>query len=266
MFLKYLKQNTEKKLAAAKEGINLDLFIMNRHFLVEKEPIPHIIVDNFFTENVYKELVSYFRQCFDNGLVEGMDSDRFHPFLNLKGAFAYDGYIRSLRYGENKVLDILFSAEWNLLFSKIFNQQTDWCTQTAFHYHPPNNRTGFVHHDYVSKKFMSNNKLPNGVITGEVPTYKKDDPRVYTSMRIVSLLYYLNNDSWKGGDGGETGLYLTKEGSPVKLIEPVNNRLFAFQISPRSFHAFQKNFKPRSSIVQWFHVDPEWCEKKYGFM
>ena len=266
MFLKYLKQNTEKKLAAAKEEINLDLFIMNRHFLVEKEPIPHIIVDNFFTENVYKELVSYFTQCLDRGLVEEMDSDSFHPFLNLKGAFAYDGYVHSLRYGENKVPDILFSVEWNLLFSKIFNQQTDWCTQTAFHYHPSNNRTGFIHNDYASKKFMSSNKLPNGVIAGEVATYKKDDSRIYTSTRIISLLYYLNNDSWKEGDGGETGLYLTKEGSPVKLIEPVNNRLFAFQISPRSFHAFQKNLKPRSSIVQWFHIDPAWCEKKYGFV
>lgn len=265
MFFNQVKLNLEKKISALNEGVVLDDFLLSQNFELKKIPFPHVVIDNFFKNDVYNDLVSYFKNCLEKGLSEEMDKDRFHPFLNLKGEMAYDGYVRTPRFGENKTFDLFYTAEWNLFFSRMFKQQTDWFTSVAMHHHPAGNKTGFVHSDYASKKFLISNKLNNGVIPYEM---EKDDKNVnlITGIRIISIIYYLNNDDWQWGDGGETAFYKTKDGVTLKLVEPINNRLLAFQISPTSLHAFQENFKPRSSIVQWFHTDPEWCKKKFGFV
>jgi len=261
--LSTLKQNVEKRAGVQKEEIDLSQFLTRSEFEKIESPFPHVVIDDFFKKEHYEALLGYFNSVYERGLVETNDPLKFHPFLNLKGKFAYDGYVHSPKLDELHSFHPFFSVAWNMLFSSLFRQPTGWSTSTALHYHPPGDKTGFIHHDYASKVFSPEDRLPNGVIyrstEGEHLSFFKE-------RRIISLIYYLGNEAWKEGDGGETGLYESIDGNPVKLIEPRNNRMLAFQISPKSFHAFQKNHTPRSSIVQWFHINERWAQEKYGYL
>ena len=73
----------------------------------------------------------------------------------------------------------------------------------------------------------------------------------------MAILFFLETDGWKEGDGGETGLYSADGKTLLKKVAPLNNRLLAFQISPLSMHAFQKNNTERNSVVQWLHAPAE---------
>jgi len=79
-------------------------------------------------------------------------------------------------------------------------------------------------------------------------------------------MFYLANKPWQEGDGGETGLYANyNKNSLVKKIAPVNNRLFAFEISPVSFHGFLNNKKSeRNTITHWIHQEPTSVFRKFG--
>lgn len=265
-FLRAAKQTIDKERAALKQNFDLGAYLNATDFEVTASPFPHVVVDNFFKDDICKALLKHFTSVLDRGFSEKDDQTRFHPFLNLKGEYEYDGYVYVPQRGESETLDVFFSVAWNLLFSKLFRKPTSWCTSLAYHHHSVGDRTGFVHHDYAFKRFSPRDRLSNGVIFREQTNNHPGDTTLYQEMRIITLLYYLGGHVWEEGDGGYTGLYQTKEGSPVKLVVPKNNRLLAFQISPKSFHAFQKSFKPRSSIVQWFHIDPAWCKKKFGFV
>jgi hypothetical protein len=269
-FLRTVKLNIDKRRGALAE--EFDLFTaLNQSaskLQVLNNPFPHIIIDNFFRQPVYEGLRDHFTRVLQRGLSETNDPTRFHAFVDLRGEFQYDGYLYVPRFGEEKNLQIFFSLAWNLIFSKLFDQPTSYCTTLAYHHHPTGNKTGFVHHDYSTKWFSHDDALPNGVIfrSHDKERLRGEEPRAFPQVRTIALIYYLDDATWHSGDGGETGLYQSKVQSPIKLVAPLNNRLLAFQISPKSFHAFQENFKPRSSIVQWFHFNHNWCLRRYGVM
>ena len=243
----------QKGALAAKENISLSDFtsVKAKDVAVENDPFPHIVVDNFFNPQTYQSLCDQFDQVKAKGLSleKQADFDRFHAF-NMD----YDGYL----YVPNPTLDssnplsLFYSLEWNNFFSKIFNQFTTFETSFAFHHHPPGDKTGFVHHDFVDKRFLKSLVLPNGVIAREMGNVGD-----IVSHRIISLLIYINNPEWHEGDGGETGIYSADGKRLLKKVPPVNNRLFAFQTSPKSMHAFQANTKDRNCLVQWFHIPTE---------
>ncbi len=248
--LRALKEEIDKHRGALKEDFSLHDYMQTQDISVEAFPFPHIVVDNFLKDEIYERLLKHFQSVLDRGFSQEADSTKFHPFLNLRGKYEYDGYMYVPRPEEEPALEIFFTLAWNLFISKIFRQSTGWCTSLAYHHHSIGDRTGFVHHDHASRHFLPDDKLSNGIIFRE----NGKTPSALQEVRAIALLYYLGGDVWREGDGGETGIYTSEKESPIKLIAPKNNRLFAFQISPRSFHAFQKNVKPRSSIVQWFHV------------
>ena len=255
-FLRTAKLALEKEISVLKEDFSLHDYIQAPIPSVELSPFPHIVADNFFKEETYEKLLKHFNSVRDRGFSEQDDPMRFHPFLNLKGEYEYDGYVYVPRPEEEPALNIFFSLSWNLFLSKLFKKSTGWCTSLAYHYHPAGDRTGFVHHDQVSHTFSPADALANGVIfrTRAPISGVGHDASVFKEMRSIALLYYLGDNTWQEGDGGETGLYLSKGELPMKLVVPKNNRLFAFDISHKSFHAFQANGKPRSCIVQWLHT------------
>ena len=257
-----LKDTYAKKREALAEGLNLDAFVTNQKIVVEQEPFAHIVVDDFFTPQFYAEIERYFKRVRARGLTEEWSDEQFHPFLELrqKGKeWEYDGYVCTPLAGDDPVLKLFFSLEWNLFFSNLFDQPTDWATAFALHHHPPGNRTGFIHNDYSAKFFSRANTLPNGVVYREMLDQAHAS---FASMRVIALILYLGDATPE--EGGGTGLYGVKGTTPVKVVEPRANRLFAFQISPKSFHAFQTNQAERNSLIQWFHKDQAWCQKRYG--
>lgn len=244
------------------EGFDIRSILNKTSFPVSNDPFPHIIVDDFLKDEPYRRLLAHFNSVVARGFSEGGDYKRFHPFFNLTGKYAYDGYLYIPDAREPIMPVFPYTVAWNLLFASMFKRPTGWCTSFAYHYHPPHNRTGFVHSDFSSKMFSPVDRLRNGVIFRDregpqtVPTFKEQ--------RTIALIYYLGNDDWKEGDGGETGLYVSETSTPATLVAPKNNRLLAFEISPKSFHAFQENKTVRTSIVQWFHVDEQWGNSHYG--
>lgn len=248
------KANTyfQKLVLLKRENISLDDFILRKRksTCVEKTPFPHVVIDDFFKPDIYQKLCEGFNKKLQDGLSDKeYDNLKFHLF-----EIDYDGYVYtpSATIDPTNPLSIFYSLEWNLFFSKLFNQHTTFETAFAFHHHSPGDRTGFVHHDYTDKNFVSSSRMPNGVI----PVNNKNKGDV-VSRRIIALIYFLNNDGWKDGDGGETGLYSEDKKTLLKKVAPLNNRLLAFQISHNSMHAFQQNKKNRNSFVQWFHILPQ---------
>ncbi len=213
------------------------------------EPYLHVVIENFFKPEMYTALCKKFSEVKDRGLSDNTKSSdtQFHTFT-----IDYDGYVFNPAgtLDPQNPLRIFYSLAWNNFFSTLFGQFTTFETRFAFHHHPAGDRTGFVHHDFVDKPFSPTKRLANGVI------YDKADSGNVPKRRIISLLYYLNNEEWHEGDGGETGIY-TPEKTLIAKVPPKNNTLFAFHISPRSMHAFQGNKKERNSFVQWFHLPPE---------
>jgi len=78
------------------------------------------------------------------------------------------------------------------------------------------------------------------------------------------MLYYFNNkNTLQEGDGGGTGVFRTYDmNSLVKEVKPINNRLFAFEISPKSYHGFIGAKFDRSAMVSWFHSSPSYMVKR----
>lgn len=267
--VKAVQDTFAKKRAALSESISLDDVLTTRDLVVNQEPFPHIVADNVFKPEFYARIEQSFASVRGRGLSEEADASRFKPFLELKKKgkeWEYDGYVYVPSPSKDAALASLYSLEWNLLFSRLFNQPTDWTTSVAFHHHPPGNRTGFIHNDYAPKLFSTRNMLPNAVIHTEQPAPGGADASVFRTMRVIALLIYLGNEPWQEGDGGGTGLYAGKGMLPAMVVEPRRNRLLAFQISPKSFHAFQENKTERNSITQWFHMNSAWCGRTYGHL
>lgn len=238
----------------AKEDIQLSDFtdVRLEDIKVISEPFPHIVVDNFFKPEVYEALCQQFNEVKAQGLSneKRVELTKFHSF-----DMDYDGYVHvpAPTLDATNSRRLFYSLEWNTFVSKVFHQFTTFETSFAFHHHPSGDKTGFVHHDFVDVHFFPTPILPNGVIAGERPK----DAQTVARRRAISLLIYINNEEWQEGDGGETGIYAADKVTLLKTVPPVNNRLFAFQTSPISMHAFQTNKKERNCLIQWFHIPPE---------
>ncbi len=232
-------------------------------------PYRHVIIDDIFTKEFYGELCAYFNRKKAEGLYETRTRGQFHAFTDTEQP--YDGYVFSVTYQPGEPINFFFSNEWNLYFSQLFNRPTDQTTAIGLHFHKKGDRTGWVHNDYSLKRFDTKNVLENKVvsvpyITGEesdAAEQKTPESTTFLSRRAITILYYLDNVASEGVDvGGGTGMYSTLESTePTKIVAPKNNRLFAFEVTPKSYHAFQENHTDRSSLAQWFHIDNDWCKK-----
>lgn len=247
---------------ARREGIDLGRYLRTTQIPIVEEPFRHIVVDDFFVPEVYAALLAHFNAVMARGMTQEGDPRRFHPFLTLTGKFAYDGYLYIPHFREPGGPAFLYSFTWKDFFSSLFGHKTVDCTVVAYHHHPVGDKTGFVHNDFTLKQFAPEDVTGQGMIWRDREGAQQVP--VFTKKRSIAILYYLGNDAWKEGDGGETGLYLPGATEPVVKIAPKNNRLFAFEISPRSFHAFQRNKTSRDSIIQWLHVDDVWANARYG--
>jgi Rps23 Pro-64 3,4-dihydroxylase Tpa1-like proline 4-hydroxylase len=82
------------------------------------------------------------------------------------------------------------------------------------------------------------------------------------------MIFYLLNDGWQSGDGGETGLYDSADADidcPIVRCPPINNTLIAFECTPRSFHSFISNRRiPRISIIMWAHRPKQEALEGFG--
>ena len=71
----------------------------------------------------------------------------------------------------------------------------------------------------------------------------------------MAMLFYLCNEGWQEGDGGETGLFESVNSiEPCITVAPRNNSILFFECTPRSYHSFLANpGLERNSIIMWVH-------------
>jgi hypothetical protein len=143
----------------------------------------------------------------------------------------------------------------------------------GLHSSPAGSRTGWIHTDLCSGWFDESEGAPPPFPRREKVDYftgaaKSEDARPMEYVRGATMIYYLCNDDWKPGDGGETGLYgSSKVGSraPCYLLPPLNNTALVFECSPHSYHRFIANpGRERNSIILWLHTTVGKAESMWG--
>lgn len=237
--------------------------VMNEHegVAVKTEPYRYVVIDDFFTPDFYQKLVDDFRVILNRGFSETKVHDKFSRFPK------YDAYGFTPDPKEYSAVNIMRTPEWKQYFAELFGRPLTNDEIMAYHHHLPGSASGWVHSDYSLCSFVEN-PLSNGINSWFYDCTYEDSsedkqPGTKKVMRAITILYYLDTEG-DGKFGGETGVYSTPD-TLVEKVAPVNNRLFAFECSPHSFHAFQQNRTyPRNTITQWFHDEPERTFKKFN--
>lgn len=231
-----------------------------------ESPVRIRIYDDFFSPQVYQALCDRMQEL--------IKKDGFTRF-NFKGQTSsrpYDAFFAEVAAAD----DPLFNSIWNLpiyyFFLKAFNFPLMPHFSASFHYHLPGSDTGEVHSDFCVESFRQK-RLNTGLYTNlnlclSQPINRVEDlesEKIFIGARAIGLLYYLNNDDWKPEHGGETAFFASSESSSlIKKVEPINNRLLMFEVSPISFHAFQKNhFTPRCSFTSFLYTSPDNAEARF---
>ena len=142
----------------------------------------------------------------------------------------------------------------------------------GMHRHMPPSKPGWAHTDFAIVSFpnIAPNYAGQRVYFHNCGCNYSDDsrdrqPNTIKTARAVACLYYCANRDWLPGMGGETGIFLPDGKTLVASVPPRNNLLFAFEISPLSFHAYLgSQAMQRSSYIWWYHASPGYLAKRHS--
>lgn len=249
----------KKEYYLSKEHYKLDT-IFNPHARITREinPYPYIVIDNAFTQEFYASFCEYHASLLKRGLSETPTGSRYYPFTYVTGYLEkYGGYFYPPKLQEHPALDFFFSHTWREYIENLCETKVNLFISTTLHLHTANNPTGWVHTDNQEVFFDTGDALSNGMIS-------QSNNRNYFShatKRSIAVLFYHNNDTWKEGDGGETGIFNNPKENPTVKVSPVSNRLLIFPIHNKSYHAFLSNNVNRNALVQWFHKEERTLKK-----
>jgi hypothetical protein len=214
-------------------------------------------------------MVAQFQELLQRGLSETHVSGKFAR--NIKG---YDAYALSFSPALDGPLAIFVSREWHDMLARLLGIEATGDINGGFHHHLPGSGSGRPHNDLNPGWFVDSPRT-DGI---NVSNYEKCDynsGQIYKpglkareTVRAAALLFYLNNPSWRQGDGGETGLYLDAGQAvdqPSEAPPPVDNSLLLFECTPHSYHAFLQNHRnPRNSLIMWLHRTKAEVERRWG--
>lgn len=237
-------------------------------------PFPHIIIDHFLNEPWRSAIVAAFRTRLNKGVSETHDPHTFSRSPNAKGSlgatYIHDAYGHILELNEPRFSLFYSQVLRNFIQQRVSNELGPY-VHGSFHHHKEESLSGHVHSDYALVNFLKSQMLnglhPFTALGGTLMSrgQRVNVPNVVQVARSVALIYYFGNPEWRAGDGGETGLWEQNSGQPKIKVEPIDNRLLVFEVSPKSYHAFISNRRgERNTIILWYHSDPKWMESKYG--
>lgn len=233
-------------------------------------PFRHFRATDVFDEHTYQALSHQFNLILETtaGKRDGRYKMRPAPGNN-------DGLILGLTNKLAAAFPPLFTEAWLRSLAALFDLPFLPRVEGALHSNPQGSRTGWIHTDCCSAWFDESLCTP-GVLTlpprGRCNYFTGQAKVAGTSpaeyIRAATMIFYLCNDGWQNGDGGETGIYNAAHETPdtsVTLIPPINNSLFFFECSPHSFHRFIGNpGRTRNSIILWLHSPIEAAEARWG--
>lgn len=255
-----LKNRISSKVTELKENIYLDkatqFDIEEVKKMVINDPFRYVIIDNFLSKEYSEGIGKFLRNKLKAGLSKNpRDNSKFHPFFYRDRT--YDGYRYTPSYEENIYFDFFLSKSMISYVSSIFGIRVNNKLSIAAHFHPVGDKSGWVHNDHSINSFLKSKQNPNGLTIGGNQYFESD--RIDSNLlglRTIAFIYYINNEKYRYGDGGETGLFRTdSEDSLFKKVEPLDNRMLIFETSSNSYHAFLENTKERFCIVGFLFSD-----------
>lgn len=238
--------------------------INRREAVVEKFPFPHVVLDGFFTDAFHEAICAAFEK-----LRAGGTSETFRPSMLSKFP-GYDAYCWVFDPNASYPLDIFYSRQLRDYFAELFDIPLTDELVVEFHHHEVGSREDAWHDDFNFAYFVESGRLKQGLNPWYFQCNYMDASAPLLPVaaaplervRAVAFIYYFGRDEYHAGSGGETGLGITDdetgEVSLLRAVEPVPNRLLAFEISLQSHHKFMTNFSAeRNTIIGWYHVTIE---------
>jgi hypothetical protein len=233
-------------------GRQSDGYLANPVWCVREAPFKHCVVEGLFTPAVHQNLCS----AFDRRMAEAGDS--------AKRSSSYDASIVSLRESDRAPFFPFLELDFLSRLAAAMELEVSFEVDAAIHRHPPGSRSGWVHTDYNPGWFAraagSGELVLADMARCNYRSGKVGDESVtpVLRMRHLTLIYYLGNDDWRKGEGGETGLYSDLQ-QPVErpdiIVPPHSNSMLMFECSPVSLHAFLSTRRVRNSIILWLHCE-----------
>lgn len=247
--------------------MDLSALLSRRTFWRRTDPFPHVIAKDVFAAAFAGELEASFRAVLGRGRSPVRDLERFSRSVPGYGAYVYN-----LGPETEGPLSVFLSRPFHDMLACLFGVRATLDVDAALHHHDRQSPSGWIHNDLNPGWFVDQPR-PDGVNASDarVCDYQKGISSVGApreTVRAVAMMYYLANDPWAPGDGGETGLYSSQRDPverPLLRVPPLNNTLVAFACSPNSYHAFLENRRSaRSSVVVWLHRPKAEVVERWG--
>ena len=240
----------------------IELFNPNLSGEYFNQPYEHIRLFNIFNDKTYQEMCD----C-----AEKLCSKVDNNIYSASGASKKYAKIADMQANDarNKGYSFFTSEIFRNFVSKIFDLKLTRFFTSSCHLHEGdmNNPSvlGWPHTDlnicqFIKNEsednYLNNMQYNNYLYTSANMDYNPDD--VEYVIRSAAFLFYLNNkENLKNEDGGGTFIYNHENNhSMIKTIPPINNSLFLFKVSKKSFHGVQPSIFNRYVNVNWFHSDP----------
>jgi hypothetical protein len=224
------------------------------------DPFRYILIDNFLPEAQNAALRDHFKRTLDAGMGEDGAHDKF------RYRKVYDINLFWPQPSLDAPYSAFYSKSYFEMLRTLFRVPLSNDTIVMYHHHGASNNDDYIHNDFAEGHFMDE-PLPNGINPWHFQCTHSAPPEsehTRTMARAMAGLYYLNNE-WKPGDGGETAFFRSHNpDSLVRKIEPLNNRLVVFDVTPTSWHNYLKSSAPsRDSVAQWFFIPMDECRKRF---
>jgi hypothetical protein len=231
---------------------------------IYQEPYKHIIIDNLFKPEIYEKISKKLPELIAR-------RDKPHGQVGSNPNLIYDAIIYGLIDNDcSEGFDFFIDPFWKNYLSEllgiIYNQHTAY----AAHFHKGSiqspSRNGWTHRDIgICSAIDTPNKEVKIISDCEYADDSNLQPHTTKIIRSTAILFYINNIEIPTlDDGGGTGVFKDMQfSSLVKTVLPINNRIFAFEISPESYHAFIGAKFDRSTLIQWFHSNPSYYFHKH---
>ena len=231
-----------------------------------RAPFRHWRATSVLDDQTYQRVASAFKSAFT-------DADPRASSPARSKVRNYDAEIVALNSVNSAPFSPLLSEEWITSLHVLLNLPRRRVIDAALHSSPAGSRTGWIHTDLCSAWFDERDDQGSIVFadrsscdyfTGRAKT-SSARPREY--VRAATMIFYLANEGWAPGDGGETGLYGAAKPcahTTVAKVAPIDNTLVLFECSPHSYHRFLANpGRRRNSIILWLHADVGDAERRW---
>ena len=188
-------------------------------------PFPHVIIDDFFPEEVFKKISS----------VKGSDLEDLKRTNTTtlefnKSEFGIDGTSKAFRIP----IEIMGKGNGKSLFSKFI---------------PPSKIITLASYDNFAGYYPYHRSKRNGLLGSHI-----DHSSLDSKFHFANSIFYSNKE-WKKEWKGETILFSSSGLIPEVYIEPTPNRMVLFIHSNSSFHGVNKVLCPENITRNTYYMD-----------